>query len=298
MTASAIGNKVEENVSTARTIAQEGMVLLKNNGMLPFTSNDVVIGLGTAQDVGMIYGGEGSGWVNATQKVSYADGLRSAATFKRIKSYTAVGSPTSGDPASKVLYFISRRSSEGGDNEPAWFYLNAQEKKDIEGLIAAYGAQKLCVVLNVGGVMDTSYLIEKDVGAIVCSYYGGEQAGNALADLLTGAANFSGKTVDTWAKAYEHYPSVAVGTFAGDCNTYYTEDVYVGYRYFETFDPQYEKVNYEFGYGLSYSQFEIKDYKFKAGKDAVTITATVRNRGPYPGKEVMQVYFVAPQGDM
>ncbi len=295
-------NKISGNAEIAQHIAEEGTVLLKNDyNALPLKKSDNVAGLGSAQDVAQIFGGGGSGWVNAIDTTSYRQGLENAAKNGYIKSYRAIGSAADGGAYSKVIYFVGRSTTEGEDLKPNQYYLDEIVKNDITALVSAYGKEKVIVVLNVGTVCDTTWLIEKDVAAIVCGYYGGEQAGAALANILTGVVNPSGKTVDTWAKSYDYYPSSdasGIGTFAGDRNTYYTEDVYVGYRYFQTFDPDYEKVNYEFGYGLSYTKFRMDNYTFAYKDGMFSVSADITNIGVYPGKEVMQVYFEAPKGIM
>ena len=297
-----VKNKIEENAAIARQIAEEGTVLLKNDyRALPLLQNEKVAGLGAAQDAAQVFGGGGSGWVNATGMVNYRTGLTNAAQKGWIKSYTALGSASEGNAYHKVLYFISRETTEGEDIAESKYYLNATEKKDISALIDAYGKERVIVILNVGTVMDTSWLVAQDVGAIVLAYLGGEQAGTALANVLTGQVTPSGKTVDTWAKNYDFYPSSnasGIGTFAGDRNTYYTEDIFVGYRYFATFDPSYDKVNYEFGYGLSYTDFALSNYECKEESGKITVSVTVKNTGVYTGKEVVQVYYGAPQGKL
>lgn len=297
-----VPNKITSNAEIARTIAAEGTVLLKNDyNALPLKRNDAVIGFGAAQDETQVVGGGGSGWVNAVNATNYRVGMETAAKSGAIKSYVGRTAVTLSGAYNKILYFISRSTSEGEDLKENQYYLDETVKSDITSLINGYGKERIIVILNVGTVCDTSWLIEKDVAAIVLAYYGGEQAGSALADILTGAVTPSGKTVDTWAKSYDCYPSSdgsGIGTFAGDRSTYYTEDVYVGYRYFSTFDPEYKKVNYEFGYGLSYTKFRMDNYSC-AYKDGVfTVSANVTNIGAYSGKEVLQVYFEAPKGVM
>lgn len=293
-------NKLGENIAVARAIAEEGTVLLKNDyGALPLKQNDIVAGLGVAQDDGQVFGGSGSGWVNSNGAFCYRDGMMRVANIKRIASYKPIGSADDGGTYSKILYFYGSSTTEGSDRSIGDYYLSNTAKTDIEKLIRNYGKERIIVILNVGAVCDTSWLIEKDVAAIVLAYYGGEQAGVALADVLTGAVSPSGKTVDTWAKSYDCYPSSnasGIGTFGGDRNTYYTEDVYVGYRYFATFDPEYEKVNYEFGYGLSYTEFELFDRSCTYDDGKFTVRITVKNVGAYAGKEVVQVYLCPPKG--
>ena len=158
---------------------------------------------------------------------------------------------------------------------------------------------KVIVVLNVGAVTDTSWINDiPGVDAVLVGWQAGMEGGLATADILVGDVNPSGKLVDTWAKSYEDYPSSK--TF-NESTSYvnYTEDIYVGYRYFETFDPDYEKVNYPFGYGLSYTDFKISEVTVDFDGDALTgtanVSATVTNTGGMAGKEVVQVYFSAPQ---
>lgn len=286
----------------AKTIAEEGTVLLKNDyNTLPLKKNEKVAGLGVAQDVAQVFGGGGSGWVNSRENVNYATGLQNAAKEGLIKSYTPIGNPSPSEAYHKLIYFINRNTTEGNDLTESDFYLNNVEKNDIKTLIDNFGKERVIVVLNVGTVMDTSWLINQDVGAIVLAYLGGEQAGNALANVLTGKVNPSGRLVDTWAKSYDYYPSSTnsgIGTFGADKNTYYTEDIYVGYRYFATFDPQYEKVNYEFGYGLSYTSFELSNYKVVLNDDVFKVSVDVKNTGLSSGKEVVQLYFDSPKGEL
>ena len=290
------------HTTLARTMAEEGTVLLKNDyNALPLKKNEHVAGLGIAQDVGQIFGGGGSGWVNSGGAVNYATGLMNAAKSGLIKSYKPIGSANINEAFNKVIYFINRNTTEGNDIEESNYYLNSVEKNDIKTLIERNGKERVIVVLNVGSVIDTTWLIEQDVAAIVLAYLGGEQAGNALANVLTGKVNPSGKVVDTWAKSYDYYPSSnesGIGTFAGDKNSYYTEDIYVGYRYFATFDPNYEKVNYEFGYGLSYTNFELSNQKVDLEDDSIKVSVDVKNTGAFAGKEVVQLYFNSPEGKL
>ena len=294
--------KAEEQKTSAEIaedIAEEGTVLLKNDySVLPLNSTDKVLSvMGGSQ----VFGGGGSGWVNARNRVEYSVGLSSARRNGDIAAYKNVTSPEEKEDNNKAIYFIVRDTTEGADIEKARYYLSDTEKSDIEKLIASFGKENLIVVLNVGSVIDTSYLIEKDVGAIVLAYLGGERAGTALANVLTGKVSPSGKTVDTLAKSYDFYPSSdasGIGNFAADKNTYYTEDVYVGYRYFATFDPEYKLVNYEFGYGLSYTSFELSDTEVSLDNGTFTVKVKVTNTGDREGKEVVQVYFGAPSGKM
>ena len=302
--------KERESKTLATAIADEGTVLLRNNGMLPLKPEDNVVGMGTQTydlnnqpdyDVcgsfpnSMILGGLGSGRVNTNEVVSYYEGLAFAAKMGKLQSYTAITSAEQASVANKAIYFISRLSSETADNHISSYYLTDKEKGEILALAEVLGSENIVVVLNAGGVMDTTWLIEQNVGSIICAYYGGEMAGSSLASILTGEVNPSGKTVDTWADSYDSYPCVAVGETQNNNVSSYTEDIYTGYRYFETFDPEYKTVNYEFGFGLSYTEFDISLEGVTEGEDGrVFVTVNVTNIGDVSGKEVVQVYIKAP----
>lgn len=272
----------------AQEIARNGMVLLENRGALPFTSADRVVGTSLGQ---IVYGGSGSGLVSSSRRhISYSDALKEAAQKKLIASYT---DSIRGD-GNKCIIFISRASQEDTDISASSFNLSSAEKSRLTEACGTFGAENVIAVLNVGSVIDTTYLKNLKLGAIVLAYYGGNTAGIALADCLTGASNFSGKTVDTWAASYTDYPSASVGEFGVQNNVQYTEDVYVGYRYFSTFDPEYEKVNYPFGYGLSYTQFALSEQAVSVEGDEVTARVKVTNVGGVEGREVIQLYYQSP----
>lgn len=157
---------------------------------------------------------------------------------------------------------------------------------------------KVIVVMNVGGMVDTSWFVKEDaIGAVLMAWQGGMEGGLAAAELLVGDGNPSGKLSDTFAKTLEDYPST--------CNFHesrdyvdYTDDIYVGYRYFETIPGAAGKVNYPFGFGLSYTTFKVKTKSAKEKKGKIRIEAEVTNTGSRTGKEVVQVYFEAPQGKL
>lgn len=273
----------------AQEIAKSGMVLLENRGALPLTSADRVVGNSLGQ---IVYGGSGSGLVSSSRRhISYSDALKEAAQKNLIASYT---DDIRGD-GNKCIIFISRASQEDTDIAASTFNLSSAERSRLTEACGTFGAENVIVVLNVGSVMDTTYLKNLNLGAIVLAYYGGNTAGAALADCLTGQSNFSGKTVDTWAASYTDYPSATVGEFGVQNNVQYTEDVYVGYRYFSTFDPNYEKVNYPFGYGLSYTQFTLSEQAISIEGDDVTARVKVTNVGGVEGREVVQLYYQSPE---
>lgn len=214
----AAGNITHENsAQTARSIADEGTVLLRNTGALPLKRSDRVVMCGSEKT---IFGGGGSGWVNTTEKISYSDGMTAASSAGKIRLFS-VKNFGSVDGSDKVLYVISRETTENADRSRSSFYLTATEKNELSAVCSAVGSANVIVLLNVGSVVDTTWLIEKNVGAIVACYFGGSVAGESLAAVLCGEVSPSGKTSDTWAKSLDDYPSesalkVFVGTITSE----------------------------------------------------------------------------------
>ncbi|MGN0364132.1 MAG: glycoside hydrolase family 3 protein [Bilifractor sp.] len=194
------------------------------------------------------------------------------------------------------------------------FYLTEAEQKMLHVVTAHF--PKVIVLLNVGGMIDTRWIKDNDdISAALITWQGGMDGGDAAAELLMGHGNPSGKLADTFAGTLEDYPSTE-GFHASDDYVDYTEDIYVGYRYFETIPGAAEKVVYPFGYGLSYTTFMISDVvgwtdpaekyqeisahgqerKEVQNPGDVHIALTVTNTGTYSGKEVVQLYYSAPQG--
>lgn len=205
----------------------------------------------------------------------------------------------SGSDTRTAVYVIARNSGEGADRfcEEGDYLLFAQEREDIKRLAEFY--EQVIVVLNIGGVMDLTELKAIDgVGSILLMGQLGNIGGNVLADVLTGKVTPSGKLTDTWAKRYEDYPSSA-GFSHNDGNVddeYYSDGIYVGYRYFDTFGVE---PLYPFGYGKSYTEFEVKTNEVRVENGTVRVLATVTNSGTaYAGKEVVQVYTSAPEGSL
>ena len=174
------------------------------------------------------------------------------------------------------------------------YYLTDTENTMVEQICAVF--DRVVVVLNAGGVMDVSWLYESDqISSVLLAYQGGMEGGNAAAALLTGKANPCGKLTDTFACDLSSYPSTEHFHDSPDY-VEYTEDIYVGYRYFETLPDAAERVCYPFGFGLSYTQFSLE--VLEAVVDDGTIQAHVRvtNTGNRAGKEVVQLYFCPPRG--
>ena len=311
----------------ARKSAAEGCVLLKNNGVLPLKEDKMISVFGRCQ-VDTFYVGYGSGGnVHPPKKVSVLEGLRDCPGIVLNEELTAVyedwchKKENVADPGKewgKWPYFypemplteelvkaavaktetavviIGRAAGEERENflGEGSYYLTKEEKEMLALVTGAF--EHTVLVLNCGNIMDMSFTLEYKFDAILMMWLGGMEAGNALADVLSGAENPSGKLNDTIAVSYEDYPSAE--SFGNKEFNNYKEDIYVGYRYFETFAK--EKILYSFGYGLSYTTFDTLplSYKGQGVDDYFEISVRVSNTGKRAGKEVVQLYMEAPQG--
>lgn len=209
-----------------------------------------------------------------------------------------------------ALITIGRNSGEGADRKVADFYLTAQNKKLISDVCTAFHAvgKKVIVVLNIGGVIETaSWKSQPD--AILCAWQGGQEGGNSVVDVISGKATPSGKLPMTFPiKVEDHasssnFPIDESFSLFPDRNdpelinrknvgyTNYEEDIYVGYRYFDSFD---KAVSYPFGYGLSYTTFEYSNAQISESEGVYTVTVDIKNTGKYDGKEVVELYVAAP----
>lgn len=155
---------------------------------------------------------------------------------------------------------------------------------------------KVIVVMNVGGMVDTSWFVDDDlISSVLFAFQGGMEGGLAAAELLLGEGNPSGKLSDTFAKSLQDYPS-SEGFHESRDYVDYVEDIYVGYRYFETIPGARERVNYPFGFGLSYTTFEVEPEQAEEKDGCIRVRVRVTNTGAYAGKEVVQAYVGKPQG--
>ncbi len=280
---------------------------------------------------GYLAGGAGAGAVYGVIKTSPLSCLRAKANDGKFQLYEEISKKyeqlktgykqrdiladvdkAKADGVNKAVIIISRWEGEGGTEESwlgeAWsnpdsdtvageWYLDNNEKRLIQKLNDTFDS--VIVVFNTGNLMDTTWVKngidgEQVVDAALSAWYGGHQGPQAIADLLVGDATPSGKLATTSAPI-ENYPSTEnFGLNASENGKYsnYEEDIFVGYRYFETFN---KAVNYEFGFGLSYTTFDISNLTYKANSTHITVTAKIKNTGNYVGKEVLQVYFSAPQ---
>ena len=323
----------------SRRCATEGMVLLKNDNMLPLAAGMKIalFGQGATQT---IKGGTGSGDVNSRNTVSLRDGLRNAGyqlvneawldqyetsyresmnrwyaslfeaagPERNVEKFYHAHSATHPElpemeireadvqDAEAVIYVISRNSGEGADRraEPGDYELDEKEQKELETL--AEIGKPLVVVLNVGGVMDLSFLDEMRVDALLLMSQAGCESGNAAADVLSGKVNPSGRLTDSWAYRYEDYPSSEHFSHRnGDVlQEFYTDGIYVGYRYFDSFGV---KPRYPFGFGRSYTTFEQECRSVKADGEEILVSVAVRNTGRVSGRQVIQAYVSCPAAE-
>ena len=324
----------------SRLAGAESMVLLRNErNALPLASNTRVASFGVNQ-INTYKGGTGSGDVNAAKTVNIADGLAgrfhvnqelqryyrafyaSHKVFHEGK-FGARGHYTCEEAAldatleslissaaqqqEVAVISIGRQAGEGADRTDSKgdYRLNDAEMQLIERVSAAFhsAGKKVVVVLNVNGVIDTSW--SSKVDGVVLAYMAGQETGNALADVLSGAINPSGKLTQTFPASYASVPSST--TFPGrDENgdgkpdrIDYNEGIYVGYRYYSTFG---KAVAYPFGFGLSYTRFDYGEPRVVSNRldeqGNLILSATITNSGQVSGREAAQVYIAAPQGTL
>lgn len=202
--------------------------------------------------------------------------------------------------ADVALYIISRFSGEGSDRraEGGDYYLSENEKKSLEDICSFY--DKVIVAVNSGGQMDLSFMDTYDnIKGLFYIGYGGMEGGNAFAEILSGKESPSAKLTASWTYRYEDYPNANTFSYmTGDAIEEYREDIYVGYRYFESFGLP---VRYGFGYGLSYTDFSLQMLSLtKQAEDRgsrICLEALVKNEGKtFEGREVIQLYLALPNG--
>lgn len=243
------------------------------------------------------------GWRSGVEeKIKGFSPIRSMAMFDVIHespkpnpSCTPVLEDELTDETDTAIYVLSRQAGEGGDRrcEKGDYLLSDMETESLKLLSRHY--KKLILILNCGSVMDLSILEETRIDAVIFYAQGGMEGGNALADVLTGKVTPSGKLTDTWAYHYGDYPcSDTFGHRNGDLTEEdYRENIYVGYRYFDSFGVV---PRYPFGYGLSYTDFSVTASSVQVDGTQVTCDAAVKNIGKaYSGKEVVQLYLQKPQ---
>nr|WP_249316880.1 glycoside hydrolase family 3 C-terminal domain-containing protein [Bacillus sp. FJAT-50079] len=329
-------NKVTEDLSKAnatlsRKAAPEGMVLLKNDRTaLPFTENVKTVGLvgnsysmpscgfGTPASActtpnaatKMFLMGTGSAYVTPPYSVQLPEGLANAGYTpfyqnengeELMENMTIAEAEYMAENTDIGVLVIARGSGEGADATEASIETSPKEIDLIKRVAKAYHAEnkKLVVILNIGAPIITEEW-EDYADSILLAWQPGMEAGNAIADVLSGKINPSGKLPETFPKRIKDVPTYDNFPHTGDngLQVEYQEDIYVGYRYYTTFDV---KPAYEFGYGLSYTDFDYSDIKITNNgnfKKNITVFATVTNGGNVAGKEVAQLYVSAPDGKL
>ena len=335
MTERKIGVPLPELASYCRIAATEGAVLLKNEkGALPLDEGSRISIFGRCQ-IEYYRSGTGSGGaVNVPYVKNILEELRKAVVvqvdetlaaryeawlkenpfdnggggwaaepwFQKEMPITAEIAKAASEVSDTALFVIGRTAGEDKDNLAlaGSYYLTEEELVNLK-MVAAHFS-KVVVLLNVSNIIDMSWMdlpeLKDAVKAVMYIWQGGMEGGSAVADLLTGVVSPSGKLADTIAYELEDYPSHK--NFGDAVANIYQEDIYVGYRYFETFCP--ERVRYEFGYGLSYTDFAIKALPAKLEGEGTNtklhFDVQVSNTGACAGKEVVQIYACAPQGKL
>ncbi|WP_308761596.1 glycoside hydrolase family 3 C-terminal domain-containing protein [uncultured Bacteroides sp.] len=316
-----------EMAALARRAGAEGCVLLKNEGTLPLKAGQSVAVFGRCQ-LDWFYVGYGSGGdVHPPYRVNLMEGLKNAGIpfdEKVAKTYAdwcfsednkadhgwgghwPMSHPEMPLEQSMVsaaakrcdtaIVVIGRAAGEDRENTltKGSYYLTDEETVMLDAVTSAF--RHTAVVLDIGSIMDMAWaeVYGDKLSAILIAWQGGMESGNAVADVLTGKVNPCGKLSDTIARNYENYPSSS--SFGGKEFNNYTEDIFVGYRYFETFAK--DKVLYPFGYGLSYTTFECKPLALNWERGTYTVSAQVTNTGNVAGREAVMLWCAAPQGKL
>lgn len=314
----------DKYLETSARAVSGGIVMLKNDGALPLKQGGTAAVFGRIQ-LHYYKSGTGSGgMVNVSKVIGITDGLLDAGyklDEQLLNAYREwdeqnpfdYGEGWGGEPwsqkempltdelvggaasrADAAIVIIGRTAGEEMDNklEKGAFLLSDLEEDMLRRVTSAF--DKTVVLLNTGGLIDMSFMDRYPVSAVMYVWQGGMVGGAGTAAVLTGEVSPSGKLPDTIAYEISDYPSDKFfGSGDMDC---YGEDIYVGYRYFETFAK--DRVRFPFGFGMSYTSFDITASDFKLDGDKVTGSVNVKNTGNVPGREVVQIYCSAPQGKL
>ena len=314
----------DKYLETSARAVSGGIVMLKNDGALPLKQGGTAAVFGRIQ-LHYYKSGTGSGgMVNVSKVIGITDGLLDAGyklDEQLLNAYREWdeqnpfdhGEGWGGEPwsqkempltdelvsgaasrADAAIVIIGRTAGEEMDNklEKGAFLLSDLEEDMLRRVTSAF--DKTVVLLNTGGLIDMSFMDRYPVSAVMYVWQGGMVGGAGTAAVLTGEVSPSGKLPDTIAYEISDYPSDKFfGSGDMDC---YGEDIYVGYRYFEAFAK--DRVRFPFGFGMSYTSFDITASDFKLDGNKVTGSVNVKNTGSTPGREVVQIYCSAPQGKL
>ena len=315
----------DKYLKTAAQVVSEGIVMLKNEHQaLPLKPHEEIALFGRIQFHYYKSGTGSGGMVNVSKVTNIVDGLQESGIklnqelldvyhkWDNENSFD-LGDGWGKEPWSQkempledslaaraakrcqtAIAVIGRTAGEEQDNSltEGSFLLSSDEKQMLTTVRRHFS--KMIVLLNVGNIIDMNELLEIAPDAILYVWQGGMTGGTGTADVLTGKISPCGKLTDTIAKHVEDYPSAPY--FGDPVRNFYSEDIYVGYRYFETFAP--DKVLYPFGFGLSYTTFQIKTNDITELSNKWDFIITVTNTGSCSGKEVVQIYCEAPQGKL
>ena len=313
-------------VKTARLAVAEGQVLLKNEGkVLPLLEGTQVAVFGRIQ-LNYYKSGTGSGgMVNVNKVTGILDAIQESEkltvneTLLKVyqewvrehpfdegigwgnEPWSQEEMPIEDSLAEKIaketdtaIVIIGRTAGEDQDNlNHPGSYLLTETEEEMLACVRRHFA-KMIVILNVGNIIDMSFEDRHHPDAVLYAWQGGMVGGLGTLDVLTGEVTPCGKLTDTIAYDIKDYPSDA--NFGNLDRDLYEEDIYVGYRYFET--AAKDKVRYPFGYGLSYTDFAIEVTEFAADEEKAVVSCKVTNTGAYKGKEVVQIYVCPPQGKL
>ncbi len=313
---------IKEVAELSRKVATEGIILLENKGVLPFVKSKTVSIFGRTQ-IDYVKSGTGSGGlVNVEYTINVVDGLKDRININQdlLNTYLMwlkenpfdVGNGWAQEPWSQkempitdeicvdaaaksdyALIIIGRTAGEDRDNYAGkGSYLLSLEEENMIATVSKH-FEKVCVALNVGNIIDMKWVEKYNIPCVLYCWQGGQEGGNALADVLLGDVSPSGRLTDTIAYDINDYPSTK--NFGNKDTNIYEEDIYIGYRYFETFAK--DKVMYPFGYGLSYTDFEY-NYHTSIREGMIKVSAEIKNIGKAAGVNVVQVYYSAPQGKL
>lgn len=309
----------------ARQAAAESCVLLRNDGTLPLDKDDSIAVFGRCQQ-DWFYVGYGSGGdVHPPYTVNFMEGLKNAgalydrglaqiydewthseehAAYHGFWGHWPMSHPEMPLDTALVkgiaernhtaVVVLGRAAGEDRENTltPGSYYLTDEEENLLQTVSSAFA--KTVVVLNIGNIIDFSWTGKYKLDAILLAWQGGMESGNAVADVLYGKVSPCGKLADTIARNYQDYPSSS--HFGDKLKNEYEEGIFLGYRYFEKYRE--DQILYPFGYGLSYTDFEVNPVglAYNEGENKVTVQVRVTNTGRYPGKEVIKLWCLPPEG--
>ena len=339
------------HAAITRRAANEGIVLLENNGVLPLDKKIQTVALYGVCSYEFLSGGVGSGCVHPPYVVDMVKGLGNAGIkttesltniYQKYVEFAKLKFETDRSPAKwfqslvmgqqkypeidfsiysfmkevpnadAAIITLGRQAGEGIDREiEGEFNLSEQERQMVIQVSQAFhqAGKPVIIIINSGSVIETASW-KNYADAILVAWQPGMEGGNSVADILTGKANPSGKLTMTWPIDVADHPStkdfpnasVDIFTYTSAGNkmpgyqfTNHEEDIYVGYRFFDSFQ---KNVSYPFGYGLSYTTFAYSKPSVKKSGEQIEVSITVKNTGKVAGKEAVQVYVAAPKGNL